>query len=213
MWVHVGKRCCCSSSTPKLTIKYETPRQNPDSQNEFLALDPLPSILSQIKSTSRPASVRSKAIYCLSSALKHSAVAMEAFTKHSGWDALCFALEDPDITCRRKAAFLVDSIFSHAESDFSQLVQGARQAGAIEALVHSAVAGSSMKPFGVNGDQTEDADLQEKAVRALVAVVSRDSTSLESGEKKQVQQALESGSLDEAYTQAEKAQVLSTLSS
>lgn len=185
--------------------------QNPESQNEFLSLDPLPSILSQIKSTSRPASVRSKAIYCLSAALKHSAPAVEAFEKHSGWHALTFALEDPDITCRRKAAFLVDSLFSHAETDdFRKLSQAARQAGTTEALLKSATPGS-MKPFGVDGDQSEDADLQEKSVRALVALVSKDAGSLEPSEKQSVKQVIDSGALDAAYTQSEKAEVLQKL--
>lgn len=168
-------------------------------------------VLSQIHSTSRPASVRSKALYCLSASLKHSASALEAFAKNDGWQALTFALEDPDITCRRKAAFLVDSLFSHSVDDFSTLSRQARQAGTIDVLLKST--GSEMKPFGADGDSQEDADLQEKSVRAVCSLNNRDSTLLSPEEKQQVRRVVETGSLDDAFAASEKDQILQQLSS
>lgn len=193
---------------PKLTLSSHL-FQNPDSQNEFLKLDPIPTIVSQIRSSTRPASVRAKAIYCLSAVLKHSAPALEEFGKANGWQALTMALQDSDITCRRKAAFLADSLFSHAEGDFHDLAKAARDAGVVDALISNS--GSDMQPFGADGDQHEDADLQEKSIRAACTLNSRDSSLLSADEKKQLRTLLESGLLDESYAASEREEILKQL--
>jgi len=58
-------------------------------RSQYLALDPLPTILSHL-SPSSPSSqqLRSKAIYTLSGLLKHNSAAIALFESAGGWDAL-----------------------------------------------------------------------------------------------------------------------------
>ncbi|KAJ3912832.1 Le.MFB2 [Lentinula edodes] len=59
--------------------------------------------------------LRSKAIYALSGLLKHNAPALLQLDVNDvhgcdGWDRLCLALQDPDITIRRKTLFLLNAL-------------------------------------------------------------------------------------------------------
>jgi len=60
--------------------------------------------------------VRSKALYALSGILKHNAKAVLSFIELNGWSALCGALLDPDVSLRRKSAFLVNSLLLQDDS-------------------------------------------------------------------------------------------------
>lgn len=60
--------------------------------------------------------VRSKALYALSGILKHNAKAVLSFIDLDGWNALCGALLDPDVSLRRKSAFLVNSLLLQDDS-------------------------------------------------------------------------------------------------
>lgn len=60
--------------------------------------------------------VRSKALYALSGILKHNAKAVLSFIELNGWNALCGALLDPDVSLRRKSAFLVNSLLLQDDS-------------------------------------------------------------------------------------------------
>ncbi|KAF8498162.1 Fes1-domain-containing protein [Russula emetica] len=86
-------------------------QNNPAAQKAYLALDPLPTVLSYLDPLA-PSSkqLRSKAIYTLSGLLKHNAAAITQFEAAGGWDALRDAFSDSDIAVRRKAAFLLNSL-------------------------------------------------------------------------------------------------------
>ncbi|PWN32412.1 Fes1-domain-containing protein, partial [Meira miltonrushii] len=60
--------------------------------------------------------VRSKALYALSGILKHNAKAVLSFIELDGWNALCGALLDPDVSLRRKSAFLINSLLLQDDS-------------------------------------------------------------------------------------------------
>lgn len=60
--------------------------------------------------------VRSKALYALSGILKHNPKAVLSFIELDGWNALCGALLDPDVSLRRKSAFLVNSLLLQDDS-------------------------------------------------------------------------------------------------
>ncbi|KDQ16580.1 hypothetical protein BOTBODRAFT_107021 [Botryobasidium botryosum FD-172 SS1] len=87
-------------------------QNNPKAQSAFMSYDPLPTILSVISSTetNSSAQTRSKAIYCLSGALKHNAPAVDKMQELGGWNVLNNALLDSDISVRRKTAFLLNTL-------------------------------------------------------------------------------------------------------
>ena len=61
--------------------------------SKYLALDPLPAILSSLSPSARASQqLRAKAIYTLSSLLKHNAAAIAPFEVAGGWEALRGAL-------------------------------------------------------------------------------------------------------------------------
>ncbi|KAI9429419.1 nucleotide exchange factors-like protein [Lactarius psammicola] len=86
-------------------------QNNPSAQRAYLALGPFPTLLGYLSPSSRaPAQLRSKAIYALSSLLKHYAAALAPFEAADGWAALRGALSDSDIGVRRKTAFLLNTL-------------------------------------------------------------------------------------------------------
>jgi len=85
---------------------------NPSAQASYLALSPLPTLLSFLSPSLPSAKTRSKALYTLSGLLKHNADAVYQMEEAGGWEALKQALEDSDITVRRKAAFLLNTLLS-----------------------------------------------------------------------------------------------------
>jgi len=182
-------------------------QNNPKSQEDFLAENPIPTIIELIAETSTSAQVRSKALYCLSGAVKHNESAMSTFTSNQGWQALNSALQDPDITCRRKSAFLIDSLFQHSTTP-SQLVQSARESKTIDTLV--SCLGKDMLPFGPNGEESEDEDLEDKAfgaIKTMIDVCGKES--LSEAEREEVGQAL--AKKDFGLTEQEKRDFLNKL--
>ncbi|KAI0744577.1 nucleotide exchange factors-like protein [Earliella scabrosa] len=85
-------------------------QNNPAAQNAYLAHNPLRALLSFLSPTVRSGKTRSKAVYALSGLLKHNAAAVRQMQEVDGWDALRDALQDSDITVRRKVAFLLNSL-------------------------------------------------------------------------------------------------------
>ncbi|KAF8462501.1 armadillo-type protein [Russula ochroleuca] len=64
-------------------------QNNPAAQKAYLAIDPLPTILSYLSPLdSSSQKLRSKAIYTLSGLLKHNAAAIAQFEAVGGWDTL-----------------------------------------------------------------------------------------------------------------------------
>ncbi|KAG6872328.1 hypothetical protein C0995_010749 [Termitomyces sp. Mi166 len=88
-------------------------QNNPSAQDAYLALDPLPTLMSFLTpSPSSTLQTRSKAIYALSGLLKHNTPAVQQLTNPSinGWKHLRDALSDPEITVRRKTVFLLSTL-------------------------------------------------------------------------------------------------------
>ncbi|KAL5533241.1 FES1 [Sanghuangporus sanghuang] len=87
-------------------------QNNPAAQNAYLSLpeSPLSSILSRLSPNESSSETRSKAVYALSGLLKHNALAVKLLEDSGGWKILKAALEDPDITVRRKAVFLLGNL-------------------------------------------------------------------------------------------------------
>ncbi|KAI0673146.1 armadillo-type protein [Trametes maxima] len=94
-------------------------QNNPAAQNAYLALSPLPALLTFLSPSTRSGKTRSKAVYALSGLLKHNAAAVRALGDAGGWAVLRDALQDPDITVRRKVAFLLNTLLvpTGAESE------------------------------------------------------------------------------------------------
>ena len=167
-------------------------QNNPRSQEAFLKLDPLPRILDMLRSESSSA-IRSKLIYLLSGLLRHNATAVATFSQLQGWTALKASLaEDPSLPLRRKTAFLINSLFVHADSDdeAKTYITAANQQGTIDALIDSLVKDSAI-PAGYDGEVEEiDEDYAEKAIHALVSVTQRTGMSTFSDEQRRKLQRL-----------------------
>ena len=118
---------------------------------------------------------------------------------------------DPDITCRRKTAFLVGALLGAGEADPLRpgLIAEARQAGVISSLVAS-LSPATAHPFGPDGDETSDADFEEKAVHALFAIATAEPGALLPDERRALAEALRSN--DYGLARAELAQLNSLLS-
>jgi hypothetical protein len=84
-------------------------QNNPAAQHAYLALHPLPALLSFL-APSTPAPTRAKAVYALSSLLKHSAAAVGQLNEADGWPILRASLEESNIGVRRKTAFLLNTL-------------------------------------------------------------------------------------------------------
>lgn len=87
-------------------------QNNPSAQNAYLSLpdSPIAVILSVLSPTDGSSAVRSKAVYALSGLLKHNVRAVKLLEESEGWEVLRSALEDPDITVRRKVVFLLNAL-------------------------------------------------------------------------------------------------------
>jgi len=85
-------------------------QNNPSAQSSYLSLSPMPTLLSFLDPSNKSGKLRSKAIYTLSGLLKHNSAAVRQFQDAGGWGVLKAALEDSDITVRRKTAFLLNSL-------------------------------------------------------------------------------------------------------
>ncbi|KAI0920623.1 hypothetical protein AcW1_002308 [Taiwanofungus camphoratus] len=85
-------------------------QNNPSAQASYLSLGPVPSLLSFLSPSVKSAKIRSKAMYALSGLLKHNATAVQQLQDANGWEVLKTALEDSDITVRRKVAFLLNTL-------------------------------------------------------------------------------------------------------
>lgn len=167
-------------------------QNNPKAQEVYFAQNPLPavySIISGVHPTDSShrisAATRSKAVYCLSAAVKHWPQAIDVLSADSarGWTVIREGVSDPDVTIRRKVAFLANTLLIQSDEIENQkeaMVKTMQEQGITAALVKSLV---SPLPTGEDGqDDGVDADYQEKALRALVSAAERDGLS---GEDKQ----------------------------
>lgn len=120
MWEPLVALLTASNSTPSIQLAtlwiLGTAVQNNDkAQMAILEFAPLKPIISLLVHGA-DGQVRSKAMYALSGILKHNAKAVQLFTQEDGWTALRGALLDPDVSLRRKAAFLVNTLLLQDDS-------------------------------------------------------------------------------------------------
>ncbi|KAF9078355.1 nucleotide exchange factor Fes1-domain-containing protein [Rhodocollybia butyracea] len=98
-------------------------QNNPSAQDAYLKLNPLPTLTSFLspKAVGSSKQTRSKVIYALSGLLKHNAPALRHLNEEGadGWNRLRQSLQDPDITVRRKTAFLLSSLLTPNETALS----------------------------------------------------------------------------------------------
>ncbi|KIM41805.1 hypothetical protein M413DRAFT_18747 [Hebeloma cylindrosporum] len=118
IWEPLHSLLTAESSTPEIITQTlwvigTALQNNPSAQDAYLSYNPVRVILSFIDpSTASSASIRSKAIYSLSGLLKHNRPAVEALgtPEADGWSKLRTALQDPVISIRRKAVFLLSTL-------------------------------------------------------------------------------------------------------
>ncbi|KAK0183983.1 adenyl-nucleotide exchange factor, partial [Armillaria mellea] len=162
-------------------------QNNPAAQETYLSSDPLPTLAAFLVPATPSAQIRSKALYALSGLLKHNAPALAALAP-DGWLSLREALADPEISVRRKAVFLFNTLLTpndatvqpgpvHPNSHAANLVDPTRTEtsavarGAMEEQgVFARVVGALIDPlpYGEDGDVEEpDVDFEEKSIRLL----------------------------------------------
>ncbi|KAN0061346.1 hsp70 nucleotide exchange factor fes1 [Thecaphora frezii] len=83
-------------------------QNNDKAQVAILAFSPLAPLLDLLQSPDME--TRSKTMYALSGLLKHNPAAVKQFEDMDGWNRLKAALLDPNITLRRKTAFLINTL-------------------------------------------------------------------------------------------------------
>jgi len=171
-------------------------QNNPSAQNAYLSLSPIPTILSFLTPSVESPQLRSKAVYALSGLCRHNAPAVRQLDESGGWDVLRSALEDSDISVRRKTAFLLNSLLlpSESETDEAGSTPGLSSAPVhpnshasmlrdpssistsgitVKALEErgllTALVGAvtSPVPHGKDGENEGDVDFEEKVVRLL----------------------------------------------
>lgn len=163
-------------------------QNNTTAQMEFLKRDPIPYLLSLLTSGECLGNTRSKVLYCLSGTLKHNAGAVHQLDKSGGWEALKHALQDPDISVRRKTAFLLNTLLLQDAKSGSTAAtfhssDGPRTHGAAtselpttEGLVRGAIASHGLIPmlvapplYGENGDLDvmHDAEYRDNVLQTL----------------------------------------------
>ncbi|KAI0324503.1 Fes1-domain-containing protein [Cubamyces sp. BRFM 1775] len=103
-------------------------QNNPAAQHSYLSLSPLSTLLSFLSPSSRSGKTRAKAVYALSGLLKHNAAAVNEMAHAGGWDILRDALEDSDISVRRKVAFLLNSLLVPTGTEEQEHAQEAARA-------------------------------------------------------------------------------------
>lgn len=90
-------------------------QNNDKAQMAILDFNPLVPLLELLRN-SNDGEVRSKAMYAISGILKHNPKAVDLFGKAQGWGTLKGALLDPNLSLRRKAAFLVNTLLLQDDS-------------------------------------------------------------------------------------------------
>ncbi|ETW79995.1 hypothetical protein HETIRDRAFT_246122, partial [Heterobasidion irregulare TC 32-1] len=115
MWDPLQKLLTSPTSTEDIKVQAmwvigTAVQNNPAAQNAYLSLDPLSVILSFLLPSVKSVQLRSKAVYALSGLLKLNATAVSQLDHAGGWDVLRSALEDSNISVRRKTAFLLNTL-------------------------------------------------------------------------------------------------------
>ncbi|PLW22885.1 hypothetical protein PCANC_09564 [Puccinia coronata f. sp. avenae] len=143
-------------------------QNNPKSQTAFLKKDPLPTILEILCHGSE--ATQAKAMYCLSSTLKHAPEetdVMKKFSDAHGWDALHECLRGPSMILRRKTVFLINTLVLDESLNLEEL----RAAGLLNTLITS-LSPSRAIPAGMDGElSAQDEDYLEKSLRTTATIL------------------------------------------
>ncbi|KAE9387262.1 Fes1-domain-containing protein [Gymnopus androsaceus JB14] len=154
-------------------------QNNPAAQDAYLKLEPLPTLTSFLSPSSGNSAASSQQI--------------RSKLDSDGWSRLCQALQDPNITVRRKTAFLLNSLLTpnetttsssaspiHPNSHAAHLFQPGRastSALTLEAMTKHNILGTLIDgltnplPYGEDGDKEEvDPDFEEKVLREFVCL-------------------------------------------
>lgn len=107
-------------------------QNNDKAQMAILDYEPLGPIL-ELLGGSTEGDVRSKAMYALSGILKHNPKAVDLFGKAGGWVTLKGALLDSNVSLRRKAVFLVNTLLLQDDSATASEAASGPPAGLLEA--------------------------------------------------------------------------------
>ncbi|KAJ3793272.1 nucleotide exchange factors-like protein [Lentinula aff. detonsa] len=118
-------------------------QNNPAAQDAYLTLNPIPLLTSFLAPPATSKETRSKAIYALSGLLKHNAPALKQLDVktvgdeiNDGWDRLRQALQDPEITIRRKTVFLLNNLLTPNEAFTPSLSSPSQNLHTPDALSH-----------------------------------------------------------------------------
>jgi hypothetical protein len=158
-------------------------KENTDGQ--FFAHNALEPIVALTTSSTRPTSVRAKAVYALSSSLKHWPMASSALASSSsaGYTALRTIASDSQSVIRRKAAFLIGTLIMQSGEKYEgdipkpvvELIQQRMNSGEVseplvDGLKREGVIGALLDGLKAGG---EDVEFEENAIRALVRAVEK----------------------------------------
>jgi len=116
-------------------------------------------------------------VYALSGLCKHNSRAVKQLDESGGWEALSAALEDSDITVRRKVAFLLNTLLIQSDSELTGVPSNLRTPGSSSAPAHpnshvsmvSDPSSTMTSQFAVKA--LEDRGLLQALVRALTSPV------------------------------------------
>ncbi|GAA5975562.1 hypothetical protein JCM10908_005203 [Rhodotorula pacifica] len=179
-------------------------QNNPKSQKAFLEQDPLPTVQSIVTSAEASQQTRAKAMYCLSSTLKHSEPAVQRFGELDGWKTLTQTLQDPSLKLRAKTAFLLSQLATQTSSP-STFLSHLRSAATLSTLIDS-LSPSTAIPTGSSGSQgSVDPDFRDKGIRFLANVVERTSgeEGLTAQEKEQIRRVVQEAEATADWTPEE----------
>jgi len=147
-------------------------QNNPFAQDAYLSLGPISTILSFLSPSIESPQLRSKAVYALSGLCKHNAAAVQQLDECGGWDVFRLALEDSNISVRRKTAFLLNSLL--IPSDVGSNVDTSRSSSApVHPNSHASMLRdpSSMSTSGITLKALEDHGLLRALLNALTSPV------------------------------------------
>jgi hsp70-interacting protein len=140
-------------------------QNNDKAQMAILDFQPLAPLLELLKSNS-DGEVRSKAMYAISGILKHNPKAVDLFGKADGWTTLRGALLDPNVSLRRKAAFLVNTLLLQDDShngaaDVSSTSSSTSQPIAQTTVSTNTTRSTAIAPLDTSSSLTSSAPLEQ----------------------------------------------------
>ncbi|KIY44870.1 Fes1-domain-containing protein [Fistulina hepatica ATCC 64428] len=119
LWTPLHSLLTVSHSTARIKLQAlwaigTALQNNPAAQDAYMTLNPASTLFTFLSPSSPDSTpkLRSKVIYTLSGLLKHNAFAVRTLDDEGGlgWITFGDALQDPDITVRRKTVFLLNTL-------------------------------------------------------------------------------------------------------